>query len=492
MVASCPLVRPDQFIQAVRDNGYRSTASALAELVDNSIEAGATRVQIALFAVEREHSGPGRPAMPRVVEIVVADNGVGMPPEVLRSSLQFAGSTRFGQRDGLGRFGMGLPSASVSHSTRTEVYSWVKDGRPHRTVLDCQAFEQREITDIPPATPATIPAPYESLAEGPSGTIVAWKSLHRVDHDGKAEHLEDALRFDLGRIFRHFLVGGLVIEVNGEAIDPFDPLYLMPEAALPGDELATLEKQLTLPVHVPGRPGCTSNIEIRFSLLPESWQTSMGRSNKRERRRRHIDASRGVSVIRAGREIDLVDHLGKKSHWTDAWYRAEIRFEPELDELFGITNNKQWVKIGPGTPLHEQLLQAMAPVLTQLAKQSVERGSRRQPAASRLEGAVTSLGAARPTVVPGERDAADSRRDSIAPGAAACARVAPVAGGAFFRQVVGERGIEVTLDPTHPFHDRFEPIRRRDPAAAALILELLRTHRGGDIEGWSRRLAEVV
>ncbi|MGA0175076.1 MAG: ATP-binding protein, partial [Phycisphaerales bacterium] len=107
MVASCPLVRPDQFIQAVRDNGYRSTASALAELVDNSIEAGATRVQIALFAVEREHSGPGRPAMPRVVEIVVADNGAGMPPEVLRSSLQFAGSTRFGQRDGLGRFGMG-------------------------------------------------------------------------------------------------------------------------------------------------------------------------------------------------------------------------------------------------------------------------------------------------------------------------------------------------------------------------------------------------
>ena len=35
MVASCPLVRPDQFIQAVRDSGYRSTSCAIAELIDN-------------------------------------------------------------------------------------------------------------------------------------------------------------------------------------------------------------------------------------------------------------------------------------------------------------------------------------------------------------------------------------------------------------------------------------------------------------------------
>lgn len=500
MIARCPLVRPDQFIQAVRDSGYRSTACALAELLDNSLEAGATRVQIQLIAVERDHSAPGRPAMPRVVEIVVADNGGGMPPDVLRSALQFAGSTRFGERAGLGRFGMGLPSASVSHSLRTEVYSWVVGSQPYCTALDCLAFERREITDIPPATPATIPAPYAPFAQAPSGTVVAWKSLHRVDHDGKAETLEAALRFELGRIFRNFIVAGVIIELNGVAIAPFDPLYLMPGAALPGDEVAILEEHLKIPVPVPGQPDRNSAIEIRFSMLPESWQTSMGRSNRGDRQRRRIDESRGVSVMRAGREIELISNLFKRSHWTDAWYRAEVCFGPELDELFGITNNKQWVHLGPGTPIHSILAKAMSPVLARMAKKSVARGGRRS-SPSRLAATLASIGVTPPGESGGPHDSADNRGSlasetpATAPHATRRAIASPASttvGRAFFRPRVGSRGPEVTLEPSHPFHERFEQIRRRDPAAATLILDLLRTHRAGDVEGWSRRLAEVL
>ena len=56
MVASCPLVRFDQFIQSVRESGYRSTACAIAELIDNSIQAEARHIRIKLIAVEREQS----------------------------------------------------------------------------------------------------------------------------------------------------------------------------------------------------------------------------------------------------------------------------------------------------------------------------------------------------------------------------------------------------------------------------------------------------
>ena len=504
MVASCPLVRPDQFIQAVRDSGYRSTSCAIAELIDNSIEANARRIRIELIAVEREHSGPGRPALPRVVEIVVADDGIGMPPETLRASLQFAGSTRFNERAGLGRFGMGLPSASVSHSDLTEVFSWVPGGRPHSTALDCRSFRNREATDIPIAIPAPIPAPYAHLAADASGTIVAWKALRRVDHDGKAEHLEAALRSDLGRLFRSFIADGLVIELNGEAIAPFDPLYLMPAAALPGDDLATLEEHLTIPVAVPGR--ALSTIEIRFSMLPPSWQTGSLRSSKAERARRRIDESRGVSVVRAGREIDIVANFIKKSHWTDAWYRAEIRFEPELDELFGITNNKQWVQIGPGTPLYERLEKAMTPVLARLSKSAVDRGRARRAASPRLLAALAAS-ASRIAANDVDRSAlAEDPSESVAAPRGAVGDAAMRDPNAiasddadraqpstpFFRHSASDAGIEVAFDESHPFHARFREVLRRDPTAATLIIDLLRTHRGGDVEGWSRRLAAAL
>lgn len=492
MVASCPLVRFDQFIQSVRESGYRSTACAIAELIDNSIQAEARHIRIKLIAVEREQSGPGRPAIPRVVEIVVADDGVGMSPERLRASLQFGESSRFGDRSGLGRFGMGLPAASVSYSDRTEVYSWVRGDRPYWTVLDCPSFRERRLTDIPEAQPATIPAPYASLAVGQSGTIVAWKSLCGVDHDGKVEHLESDLRFELGRIFRHFISEGVVIDLNGVEIAPFDPLFLMPEAALPGDDVASLEEQLTVPVALPGRANALSSIEIRFSMLPESWQIGPTRLSNAERARRNFDKSRGVSVVRAGREIDIVPSLFRKSHWTDGWYRAEIRFGPELDELFGVTNNKQGVRIGPGTPLHDMLRKAMAPVLTKLARLSVERSRTRTTVTSLLHADLAAVGA--PSAPHGDDRSGSSVDSSMSRG-----HRPRDAGGSqvdatqslppFFRQSCSAAGAEVVLDESHPFHERFAAVLRRDPAAAALIIDLLRTCRCGDLESWSRRLA---
>jgi hypothetical protein len=112
------IVRQDQFIKATRDSGYKGTDSAMSELIDNSIQAGATRVDIKMLSVEQEQVGPGRRAMPRVVEIGFADNGKGMDGELLRRAVRFGDSNRFDDRSGLGRFGMGLPNASVSQCLR--------------------------------------------------------------------------------------------------------------------------------------------------------------------------------------------------------------------------------------------------------------------------------------------------------------------------------------------------------------------------------------
>lgn len=50
----------------------------------------------------------------------------------------------------------------------------------------------------------------------------------------------------------------------------------------------------------------------------------------------------------------------------------------------------------------------------------------------------------------------------------------------------------MVVEPAHPFHARCREVLDRDPIAAGLIIDLLRTHRGGDLDAWSRRLAAAL
>ena len=103
----------DKFIQATRDSGYKGTESAIAELVDNSLQAGARQVAIEVGVAEEEDGYPLR--------LSVLDDGCGMDRPTLRQALRFGGSSRFNDRAGLGRFGMGLPNSSLSQARRVEV-----------------------------------------------------------------------------------------------------------------------------------------------------------------------------------------------------------------------------------------------------------------------------------------------------------------------------------------------------------------------------------
>jgi signal transduction histidine kinase len=88
------LVAIDRFIQATRDSGYKGTNSAIAELVDNALQAGATKI---LVNVEPDDGVDW-------LRVEVADNGSGMSPATLREALRFGGSSRFNDRQGLGRY----------------------------------------------------------------------------------------------------------------------------------------------------------------------------------------------------------------------------------------------------------------------------------------------------------------------------------------------------------------------------------------------------
>src|SRR5687768_1996281 len=134
-----PIIPQHLSIKAFRDNGYKDAAHALAELIDNSIQAGDDlpgMTEVEVLCVDRVEFVEERRRR-RVFEIAVLDNACGMDADILQRALQFGNGTRLdGERqEGIGRFGMGLPNASISQCRRVDVWSWI-DGNVLHTYLD--------------------------------------------------------------------------------------------------------------------------------------------------------------------------------------------------------------------------------------------------------------------------------------------------------------------------------------------------------------------
>jgi DNA topoisomerase VI subunit B len=171
--AAPALIVPENFIQATRDSGYKTLGSALAELIDNAFEAQATIVSVAI--------GTFSEAETYDTQVVVSDNGRGMDGNTLAHALQFGWSSRFNQRNGHGRYGMGLPNSSLSHAGRVEVYSARSGKTPASVFLD--------VDDVASGRSAGILCPksisrsaFRELSPFGFGTVVVWATLSQTSH----------------------------------------------------------------------------------------------------------------------------------------------------------------------------------------------------------------------------------------------------------------------------------------------------------------------
>jgi len=232
-----------------RDAGYKDTSMAIAELIDNSIQAECKHIRVLAFE-EVDYSGVRN--IKQVKKLAVFDNGEGMSADVLAICLGFAQGTRLNKRDGIGRFGVGLPLASISQCKRTTVYSWQKGGDVLSTYLDIKEVEDTDQQYTNPVTKSFIPKDIvQSLGGliGESGTIVVWENCDRLDLK-RPETLLHRMERGFCRIYRHFLddddtygkrVDIKLLSIAGTdiketALLPNDPLYLMTPNNLPGYE----------------------------------------------------------------------------------------------------------------------------------------------------------------------------------------------------------------------------------------------------------------
>ena len=349
---------------ALRQAGYRTTGTAIAELVDNSIEARAHNIDIILGS---DHVLLNSRRLEQITTIGVLDDGDGMDLSCLESCLSMGWGTRLDTREGLGRFGFGLKGSSISQCQRVEVYSWRKDMAVHMTYLDFEDLKDRgHENELPkPETkslPGWIRAGFKGKI-GEKGTLVLWTKIDQANVK-KPLTLVKRLKSELCRAYRHYLDDddnyGTRRHINvhtyqlakkqlGETfpLQANDPLYLLTPNDLPGYHgESTNEKMETYTLDIEYRLEGqekiqTSPVRITTSIAKPEIQALGGNSLVGK----HYANNTGISFVRAGREIDLQTYnYIDRSEPRHRWWGIEVRFEPVLNEYFGITNNKQSVR----------------------------------------------------------------------------------------------------------------------------------------------------
>lgn len=349
-------------LDAMKDNGYKDAAYAIAELIDNSIQAGIgfrDKTTVELLCLEEDSFITERTTS-RIQKIAVYDNACGMDVETLAASLAFGQGTRRKAKEGIGKFGMGLPNASISQCNRVDVYSW-QYGVTYHTYLDVNEIAREKYETVPVPSRAEIPNEWRFAIKseiGPSGTLVVWSNLDRLKWKRHRAFFSN-VEFIIGRMYRYFINDGRceirMAAFNNEAVfdelvKPNDPLYLMkntntpaPFDVKPGFVVFSEER---VPVSYAGKK---YEVGVKFSIAdqdfrkhydnyyPDKKYQDPGRTPFGE----HCNKNRGISIVRAGRELELNNTFTIAYNPTERWWGAEISFEPDLDEVFGVTNNKQ-------------------------------------------------------------------------------------------------------------------------------------------------------
>lgn len=326
---------------SLRDIGY-DFVTAVADLVDNSIEAGARTIDITT-----EFNGEDS-------WIRIADDGVGMRPTVLDEAMRFGTRRAYGDGE-LGRFGLGLKTASLSQCRRLIVITRAAEERRriYTRVVDLDYIRHSDSwTALEISSKSLSPDLIGGLEHAP-GTVVVWANLDRV-FEGlstmggyarrRLQRLAGSAREHIGMVFHRFLDGEAAgreqvkITVNGEMVEPWDPFARSEEMT---DALRPREFSLE-------HAGKRAEVVFRPYVLPHRDGFSTPKAFERFGGPKRWNRQQGFYIYRADRLIQAGGWAGIRAideHTKFA--RAAIEFPPSLDELFRINVAKMKVSL-PG------------------------------------------------------------------------------------------------------------------------------------------------
>lgn len=324
---------------SLRDIGY-DFPSAVADIVDNSVMAGATHVDVTVEFVGEES------------RVVISDDGHGMTGNGLDEALRFGSRRAYGRSD-LGRYGLGLKTASLSQCRSVTVITNRRSmpSNVHTRMLDLDLIAELDEWLIvePPKVPV-LERSIERLRSEP-GTVVIWRKLDRVlperRPDGgwarrRLESLAVKTAEHLGVVFHRYIEGrdgrSLVLTVNGQKIRPWNPFAPTESTTT---ELSIQRFELAV-------GNVSGAVILRRFVLPARDEFSSHEEFERYSGPLKWNRQQGIYIYRADRLVQWGGWNGIRGideHTKLA--RASLEFDTDLDSAFNINVAKMRVTIPP-------------------------------------------------------------------------------------------------------------------------------------------------
>ncbi len=329
---------------STRAIGY-TTPAAVADLIDNSISAGASNIYIKYI--------PGEDGY-----VSIMDDGKGMDSNELMQAMKYGSSGPMAERsdDDLGRFGLGLKTASLSQCRRLTVvskkakeicaYAWDLDYVFSSRKWDLIELDKKEIQELPQA---------KELNKLDEGTIVVWNTLDRMcagdddKEEGFKKHIKE-VEEHLSLTFHRFLQGELGIKklaifCNGIQLEPNDPFFVSRSGEV------TVEN---IPVEYIDNQGTTRKVQVTVTpyILPFPDTISQEDLDKLGGKEGLIK-NQGFYVYRNKRLIVAADwfRLARKTDLSKLC-RIKVDMPSVLDELWTVDVKKS-MALPPETVLRE-------------------------------------------------------------------------------------------------------------------------------------------
>jgi hypothetical protein len=322
-----------RLIESLRHLGY-GNYEAIADIVDNSIDAEAQKISI------KVQQKSGQPF------IVIADDGEGMTEAVLDQAMRLGSLTSRDLNSDLGKFGMGLVTASLSLARKCHIITRTSEGTfSSAWDVDEIISQNKFLKHLDKATDEERSVFDEESDSAKSGTVVILSKCDNLSNKNVSSFASN-LKHHLGRVHRYFIEAGRAITVNNEKILAVDPLQLNDE-----NTETVIDEVFQITFSEDGEKR-SENVRARIVLVPEvpANDLDVGKSLK----------AQGFYVMRNQREVMNAVSLNFFTKHNDFnRMRAELFFPATLDALVGIEFTKRQVDLEQS--LFDQLAAVLVP-----------------------------------------------------------------------------------------------------------------------------------
>lgn len=361
---------PARVMEGLRDTGYDFN-TAIADIIDNSIAASASHINIAL---EMDMSGE--------VFVYIADDGCGMDLAGLKNAMTY-GSKERENKASLGKFGLGLKTASTAFCRSLSVVSKGNDHIARKVQWDLDYIANTGMWSLrqPEISDDELEFLEEICGDG-TGTLVIWEKIDRLlgSYKNKTaakkalKKIEEALSFHISMVYQRFLDEddnrsiNVSITLNGQEIEPWDPF-----CACEANTAVLYDDTIAIDMG-----DSESDLRIKAYLLPRRDEFSTSSAGKDARINNDMQ---GFYVYRENRLIHYGDWMGMfRNEPHGSLLRVDLSFDHTLDEAFNVDIKKSRILLND--TLYSYICESIMPAPRRAADERYRNGTKK-----RVEGA---------------------------------------------------------------------------------------------------------